>query len=127
MEIKYIEAIDLHEDDAFDHQEKEHDILCRTCGHRITTIDHIIAVNGQHRHTFTNPAGHTFDLGCYSHADGCYIYGVPTVEYTWFQGFGWCYAFCAHCATHLGWLYQSDQESFYGLIVKRLIENIRTH
>lgn len=130
FEIKYIEVVDLHEDEGFAHKEKEYHILCKACGHRITSIDYIISVGGQHRHTFTNPAGLTFEIGCFSHADGCYVYGVPTPHYTWFPGFSWCFAFCSRCATHLGWLYRSSlsgREGFFGLIAARLIEDIKTH
>ena len=107
--------------------EMEPFILCRICGNRITTLDAIIAVNGQHRHTCTNPAGITFEIGCFSSASGCLIYGVPTYEYTWFESYRWSLAFCSRCTTHLGWYYQSEEEGFFGLILNRLRESAMTH
>ena len=107
--------------------EMEPFILCRVCGNRISTLDAIIVVNGQHRHTCTNPAGITFEIGCFSSAPGCLIYGIPTYEYTWFEGYSWSLAFCSRCATHLGWYYQSEEEGFFGLILNRLRESAMTH
>jgi filamentous hemagglutinin family protein len=107
--------------------EMEPFILCRVCGNRITTLDAIIAVNGQHRHTCTNPAGITFEIGCFSSALGCLIYGIPTYEYTWFEGYTWSLTFCSRCTTHLGWYYQSGEDGFFGLILDRLRESAMTH
>lgn len=108
-------------------EHEEGRILCKACGNRITTVEHMIAVNGQHRHTFTNPAGVTFRVGCFSWADGCLTYGEPTLEFTWFAGFAWSLAFCSSCSTHLGWYYQAGAESFFGLIYDRLTESMQTH
>lgn len=116
-------------------EEREHEllsemepfILCRICGNRITTLDAIIRMNGRHRHTCTNPAGVTFEIGCFSSASGCLIHGVPTYEYTWFEGYMWSLAFCSRCTMHLGWYYQSGEEGFFGLILDRLRESTLTH
>jgi hypothetical protein len=120
--------IDVKSDEKFSLEFKEdNSILCRNCGNRITTLDHIIAVHGQHTHTFTNPAGITYRIGCFSRAEGCLKYGEPTLEFTWFSGFGWNIAFCARCSSHLGWHYQSSGDQFFGLILTQLVENIKTH
>jgi hypothetical protein len=103
---------------------REHLILCRFCNNNITSPENIIEINGKHRHTFTNHAGNTFAIGCFSFAEGCLNYDEPTTEYTWFPGFSWCYAICASCYSHLGWYYVSPGSSFYGLILNNLIENI---
>ncbi len=112
---------------ALDPEEKSkrgHFIICRLCSAAITLPKNIIEVNGKHRHTFTNPAGNVFTIGCFSIADGCMSYGEPTAEYTWFSGFNWCYALCSACYSHLGWHYESIDNGFYGLILDKLIENI---
>ncbi|MEW6602534.1 MAG: cereblon family protein [Nitrospirota bacterium] len=106
---------------------EDHVIICRKCGNSITTPDKIIAVNGDHTHTFTNPEGFSFDIGCFSSADGCYVYGEPTVEHTWFKDFRWNYSVCSSCLTHLGWHYERGEESFFGLILDLITDTSTTH
>ena len=107
--------------------EKARSIVCRFCGHEITTEDHIISINGSHRHVFTNPAGITFEIGCFSRADGCMVHGLPTEEHTWFRGYRWNYAHCLGCLMHLGWFYQGQSDGFFGLIVDRILELSNPH
>jgi hypothetical protein len=106
---------------------KDHVILCRQCGNKVTSPDCIIAVDGSHQHTFTNPAGVVYDIGCFSFADGCFIHGEPTFEHTWFEGFCWNFSLCSHCFSHLGWFFNGGEESFFGLIVDRLIDTTPAH
>jgi hypothetical protein len=102
-------------------------IICKACRNEITTVEYSIAANGQHAHIFTNPLGITFHIRCFSKAWGCFVYGIPTYEATWFPGFTWCIAVCANCFTHLGWYYQSGRECFYGLIMANLAEDNKIH
>jgi hypothetical protein len=106
---------------------EEYYIRCKSCRFKITSLDHIIAINGEHKHTFTNPAGYTFEIGCFSSAAGCLVYGIPSLDYTWFKGFCWNFALCGNCASHLGWHYHSSDENFFGLILKRLFEDVKIH
>jgi len=108
-------------------EKKKESIICRNCRNEITTVEYSIAANGQHAHIFTNPLGITFHIGCFSRAWGCFIFGIPTYEATWFAGFTWCIAVCANCFTHLGWYYQSGRESFYGLIMANLLTDNKIH
>lgn len=87
----------------------------------------MITVNGRHHHTFVNRADLSFEIGCFSLADGCTVFGTPTLEDTWFSNYTWAYAACANCMIHLGWFYQGTGSSFFGLILDRLSETIRTH
>ena len=48
-------------------------IFCRLCGHRVTSDDQRISVNGSHTHTFFNPAGILFEVGCFRLAPGCLV------------------------------------------------------
>lgn len=102
-------------------------ILCRNCGNSVTSADLMITIRGQHSHTFTNPAGIVYTIGCFSKADGCMVHGMPTTEFSWFEGFGWSIALCGACLIHLGWFYQSGSEAFFGMILDRLIESVPTH
>ena len=101
-------------------EKKDPMIRCKNCGHTITTVDAVISVAGLHRHSFTNPAGIHYTIGCFSAARGCSNMGEPTSEYTWFPGYTWCYSICSKCYNHMGWFYQSGDSTFYGLILNRL-------
>jgi hypothetical protein len=99
---------------------KEEKFLCQVCQHPITSHENKIEVNGQHAHVLSNPCGIVFEIGCFSGAAGCVNYGPSTSEHTWFVGYSWRFALCANCLTHLGWFFQSESDSFYGLILKKL-------
>jgi len=106
---------------------EDHFIVCRNCGNRITTPERILTVNGEHMHSFTNPEGYTYDIGCFSAAEGCYVYGEPALEYTWFNGFKWSFSVCSTCLIHLGWHYERGEERFFGLILDLLADTSTTH
>jgi hypothetical protein len=103
--------------------EKEPLLLCRFCGHAITSPKESISFEGRHSHTFMNPAGIVYTIGCFSEAKGCSLYGNPSSEYTWFTGYRWTVALCGRCGGHMGWHYSSGESSFYGLILENLSEN----
>lgn len=96
-------------------------LFCAHCKHAITDDKQRAAVNGAHAHTCTNPHGITFHIGCFRQAPGCTAEGAATAEHTWFPGYAWQIAYCARCDTHLGWLFTSPDDAFYGLITGRLI------
>ncbi len=98
-------------------------ILCRECLQVITDPRQKIMVRGGHMHTFANPNGIVFEIGCYRSAVGCGYVGQPTLEFSWFKGFMWRISVCSACLSHLGWLFiGADQNSFLGLIQNRLIQ-----
>lgn len=108
-------------------KEKEADngksILCRQCFQVITSEDDRMQVQGAHFHTFANPGGIIYPIGCFRSVKGCSCIGPATEEWSWFKGFSWRIAVCSTCLTHLGWLFLSaSQESFHGLILSRLIQ-----
>jgi len=80
-------------------------------------------MSGSHVHVFTNPAGFTFRIGCFSSAPGCLNAGDPTGDFTWFTGYDWSFALCGGCMTHLGWFYESGRDGFHGLILAELVED----
>ena len=69
-------------------------IYCRTCGGVVTDKEQKVAVHGSHTHTFFNPAGIVFELGCFSAAPGCHSAGVASSEFTWFAGYVWRFSLC---------------------------------
>ena len=102
--------------------EEEEYLLCRQCLHVITSPAERIAVDGQHQHTFANPHGIVFEIGCFASVIGCGYAGPPSDEFSWFKGFSCRVALCIRCLSHLGWLFTSSgYESFHGLILDRLV------
>jgi len=97
-------------------------IFCRACGNAVTSRDEKIAVGGSHAHTFFNPAGIVFELGCFRRAPGCRNAGRPTSEFTWFAGYVWRFARCSNCRAHLGWFFEGRDSTFFGLILANLQE-----
>lgn len=98
-------------------------ILCRRCGYLITLTSARMTVHGSHEHSFANPHGLVFRIGCFSTAGGCAYADSLSNEFTWFKGYWWRISVCGSCLVHLGWLFVSDSgSSFNGLILDALIE-----
>lgn len=110
------------DDDVLTTTDPEAVILCRRCGHLITLPDEKTAIGGAFQHTFANPAGRVYDIGCFQNAEGCGPSGPMTNEFTWFHGYQWRIALCRACFVHLGWQFLSNSGGggFWGLILKRL-------
>jgi hypothetical protein len=129
----FVEAFSFKEDEEgesevvtttqTEEQTEEEEVLhCFNCGNDITSKRQKIAIRDAHEHTFVNPGGYVFHIGCFREASGCVQAGESTEENTWFPGYIWNYALCASCFAHLGWMYHSaDEETFYGLILDRLV------
>jgi hypothetical protein len=101
----------------------ERSLVCAACGHRITDEDYRIAMSGGHEHTFVNPGGFDFTIGCFALAPGCSYLGAPETAFSWFPGWSWQIAACARCRAHIGWLYRNAGEQFHGLILAALRES----
>ena len=99
---------------------REKRLFCAACRHPVTHQDERIVVQGGHEHRFTNPHGISYHIGCFRDAAGCTPSGEATAEFSWFSGYAWRIAYCAHCQVHLGWRFQSAADYFHGLIVDRL-------
>jgi hypothetical protein len=107
---------------------RDEGILCRTCANRITSPEEMVKQSNRHVHTFRNPAGISYTIGCFKKAPGCLSLGESTDEFTWFPGFLWNYAVCSRCFSHLGWFYQTPGgDSFFGLILNQLINPLSYH
>ena len=100
-------------------------ILCRLCDHPVTRGVDRIEKEGSHQHTFANPHGIVYEIGCFRSAPGCGYSGPATSEFTWFKGYNWRIAMCRACLTHLGWVFNAaGSDQFYGLILDRLKSSI---
>lgn len=96
-------------------------LVCTACGEAITTRAARVDRGGRHEHTFANPHGFLFHIGCFATAPGCVAAGAPSTAHTWFPGHAWQAVACRGCAEHLGWLFAGDGR-FHGLILDRLEE-----
>ena len=113
--------LEPHERDRQQEEEGE-PLLCRLCLHPITDRVAALARNGSHLHTNSNPAGLVFTIGLFGEAPGCDVVGPPTLDYSWFAGYGWEIASCRKCFFHLGWRFsRHDADLFFGLIVSHLV------
>ncbi len=97
-------------------------LLCASCQAPITWVAARTEVNGDHLHSFFNPHGIIFHIGCFSEAPGCAPASLASSEFTWFPGFSWRVAHCGRCNEHLGWSFQGELNHFHGLILDRLLE-----
>ena len=103
--------------------EEEKSIRCRDCGNPVTHPSERISKNGVHVHTFANPSGILYEIGCFRSVIGCGYVGPATDEFSWFKGYRWKIAYCNRCLSHLGWLFMSPvNEPFHGLILDRLTD-----
>ncbi|MFQ6021766.1 MAG: cereblon family protein [Acidiferrobacterales bacterium] len=110
----------LAEEKVENSAKEERRLFCASCRNAITSQDDRISVQGGQEHTFTNPHGYMFHIGCFHHSRGCAHVGDATSAWSWFRGFTWRIALCANCNAHLGWLFQAPDEQFHGLILNRL-------
>ncbi len=102
--------------------DKKEFLLCAVCHNRITRKTDKINIDEKHQHTFANPHGLVFHIGCFVNAPGCISYGEETEFFTWFPGYKWRVALCLRCGALLGWAFHSNDEHFFGLILDNLIE-----
>jgi hypothetical protein len=100
--------------------------VCARCARFVVDGRARIEVDGAFAHSFINPAGAIFRVGCFAAAPGAVPWGEPSAHWTWFPGFEWRVAVCRSCATHLGWLYTAANASFVGLILDRIVEHPAT-
>ncbi len=113
----------LEFDDSEGEQSNRSDFLCGRCLAGIANRSALSSRSGRTEHAFANPAGILFQIACFNEAPGCLTEGALTSEFTWFAGYSWQYANCRRCFSHLGWLYVGSEDSFFGLILDRLVQS----
>jgi hypothetical protein len=114
-------SVDVLDADDTD-QDQEKGVRCGTCNFLITSQQEQCSRSGKNRHTFFNPAGIVYEIGCFRKAPGCLVYGPSSREFAWFAGYLWQICYCGECLEHLGWYFSSSEDGFFGLIVSRLVE-----
>lgn len=96
-------------------------LRCAACLAPVAYGKDRIALDGSHVHTFANPHGIVFEVGCFALAPGCRTIGSASDEFTWFPGYVWEIGVCGNCARHLGWRFVSESADFWALILDRLV------
>jgi uncharacterized C2H2 Zn-finger protein len=104
------------------HERSERMLRCGRCGHGVTRDRDRREVAGAHAHVFMNPHGYVFHVGCFDEAEGAVRHGAATDDFSWFDGYLWRYAHCGACQLHIGWRFEAGGDTFWGLILDRLIE-----
>ena len=117
---------DVYDEDKHSDPNAEQYIFCRQCFQVITSETEKIDVQGGYKHTFANPHGLIFEIGCFKSATGCIYAGKPVSDFSWFKGFKWQLAACSKCLVQIGWFFVSmgfegGSESFNGLILDHLV------
>jgi hypothetical protein len=97
-------------------------LVCAQCRNLVTSRASAISMGGSHAHSFANPHGFEFRIGCFADAPGCREVGEESAYWTWFPGFTWRVSLCRNCGEHLGWLFRSPDARFFGLILDHLIQ-----
>jgi len=95
-------------------------LRCAACDHRITERAYRHEMAGAHEHSFVNPAGFAFRIGCFVAAPGCAHVGAASDAFSWFPGWRWQIAVCGRCHGHLGWIFRLGGDQFHGLILAAL-------
>ena len=99
--------------------------VCIACDTFIVSAEALTDICKKPYHTFANPAGEVFSIGCFTTWHNLAAVGSVTKAFTWFPGYGWQVMVCEGCGLHLGWAY-SDMANdrfvnrFVGLIMNRL-------
>jgi hypothetical protein len=96
-------------------------LACSRCHEAITTEADWLEVSGAREHTFMNPHGFCFRIGCFGAARSLVASGDWSDEWSWFPPCAWQVQQCARCGEHLGWLFRSPERRFYGLVLDRLV------
>ena len=109
-------STDVENDETAEENKK---LYCTFCKTHVTDVAAGISINGQHTHTFSNPAGYAYTINCYESAPGCLNIGEGTHQFTWFKGYEWQIAICHACKEQLGWFFSNGQQ-FYALIADHI-------
>ena len=96
-------------------------LACACCFEPITTEADRVEVGGALEHTFMNPHGFCFRIGCFTSAQALVPEGEWSDEWSWFPPCAWQVQQCARCREHLGWMFRGPGRLFYGLVLARLV------
>ena len=127
LTLKKPDSASGHPDFEVEHEKKiknneASSILCRSCNNVITDKSSKIQIDGSFAHTFANPHGIIFRIGCFNSAPGVIFSKQESGQFSWFSDFVWSVCACSFCATHLGWRFRKEEKVFFGLVLATLVE-----
>lgn len=101
-------------------------IRCRRCDGELCDERAIFSpLGGPVRQLFVNPTGRACEVLTVRDASPIVLYGISTLEATWFAGCSWQLALCGRCAGHVGWRYEgavpSTAGAFFGLLCEAIV------
>lgn len=103
---------------------------CAACGHEVVHPRDLLSLTASGiSGVFANPAGITFRvITARTVLPGSIdVLGPPSLDCTWYRGYGWSMCHCAGCGAHLGWRYDFMPDDSPGLRDKRVIWARTTH
>ena len=123
MNVSDFDGDSAVQDDVAQKEESDKALICVACSHVVTHERFKVSRGGAHQHSFTNPTGYVYQIGCFESAPGAMPLGEYTGEFTWFKDYAWCYADCGRCHNHLGWHFSGTRGSdFFGLRLDQIAE-----
>ncbi len=111
---------DAHDELAERKPERDGWLKCVHCAANIAHQQQRLELGGSHVHRFINPGGYVYRVRLFSDARGLTSVGKPSTEWSWFAGHSWLIQNCRRCQSHLGWLFERQQQRFFGLIANQL-------
>ncbi|GLC43956.1 hypothetical protein PLESTB_000213800 [Pleodorina starrii] len=96
-------------------------LACRFCGSAVTQCSSALLMSSEGAGgAFVNAHGFVHDIATFRSAQGLSYQGQPETAHSWFPGYAWTIANCAHCTDHLGWRFTACSEDlrpavFWGL------------
>jgi hypothetical protein len=103
--------------------EEPPELVCVRCREPITNDAEWLEVGGAREHTFVNPHGFCYRIGCFANARALEAAGGWSDEWSWFPPCAWQVQHCGRCGEHLGWLFRGPDRRFFGLILDRLVQS----
>ena len=108
--------------DVAERSERERWVVCNACGGLVADGRAKTVVGGAFAHSFINPAGMIFRVGCFAEAPGARATGEASEHWSWFAGFKWQAGLCVACGRHLGWFFTGGERGFVALILDAVSE-----
>ena len=99
---------------------------CRACARALAARGARAPLpDGRDRGTFSNPAGHSFELLAFSEAPGAIAVTPPSTAFAWFAGYAWQVALCRGCEGHVGWRFASldEQRPAFVALIADAVDN----
>lgn len=122
-----IDLFERAEPEPGQEEEPERVIRCRGCGRTVSSSRHRIRFRAPTAiQVFPNPAGQMMRILTLAHAHDLDRVGPATADFTWFEDYAWTIVTCMGCGAHLGWRYDrlvpGEPSTFFGLLVKAIVE-----